>query len=279
MAIANWCRGQTYTLKEIVMKKSYKRMLMAGLVSLSMNAMTAQAEDNSGVSLSGDIGVVSQYVFRGVTQTSGKPAVQGDLNLGYGGFTAFTWFSNAYPAVVPQYAGRDTVEFDFGLDYSGSAGDIGYSVGGVWYTYMYDSGSNYAEVYAGLSYDAVVSPSVTVYYTAAKSNNDAFLAGDVWVDLGLSTSYGGMDFSGTVSYANWKNDAAIRPMAGNVDMFKDGFSLATLAMSKDITVGDATLTSSLTGTMPIGKKQPDGERYIYGLVAKPEVIAGLSLAY
>jgi len=261
------------------MKKSYKRMLMAGLISLSMNTMTAQAEDNSGVSLSGDIGVVSQYVFRGVTQTSGKPALQGDLNLGYEGFTVSTWFSNAYPSPAPQYAGRDTVEFDFGLDYSGSYDDIGYSVGAVWYTYLYDSSSNYAEVYGSLSYDAVVSPSLTVYYTAGESANKAFLAGDLWVDLGLSTSYAGLDFSGTVSYANWKNSTAFRPMAGSVNMFKDGFSLAALGVSKDITVGDATMTASLTGTLPIGKKQTDGNRYIYGLVAEPEVVAGLNFSY
>ena len=260
-------------------KKFNKGILMAGIISLSMNAVPAQAEEDSGVSLTGDIGAFSQYVFRGVTQTNGKPAVQGDLNLGYDGFTAFAWFSNAYPSPAPQFAPRDTVEFDFGLDYSGAVGDVGYSLGGVWYTYLYDAASNYAEVYGALSYDAVVSPSAKVYYTVGESKNKAFLKGDVWVDLGLSTSYAGLDFSGTVSYANWKNSAVNRPLAGNVNMFKDGFNLVTLGVSKDIEVGSATLTASLTGTLPIGSKQPDGERYIYGLAVKPEVVAGLNLGY
>lgn len=259
------------------MKKMNKGTLLAGLISLTMGAISAQAEEPA-LSVTGDIGAVSQYVFRGVTQTAGKPAVQGDLNLGYEGFTAFTWFSNAYPSPAPQYAGRDTVEFDFGLDYSGSVGDVGYSVGGVWYTYMYDSSSNYAEVYAGVSYDAVVSPSLTVYYTAGESSNKAFLAGDIWVDAALSTSYAGFDFSGSLSYANWKKDAVNRPL-GAVDAFKSGVSLGTLGMSKDVTVGDATMTASLTGTTPLSKKQPDGNRYIYGLVAKPEVVAGVSFSY
>ncbi|KON48734.1 TorF family putative porin [Mariprofundus ferrooxydans] len=259
------------------LKRYYITMMMAGM--MGMTATAAQAEESSGPSFSGDIGVMSQYVFRGVTQTTGKPAVQGDLNLGYGGFTVSTWFSNAYPSPAPQFAGRDTVEFDFGLDYSGSVGGVGYSLGAVQYTYLYDSASNYAEGYASLSYDAIVSPSAKVYYTIGQSQNKAFLSGDTWVDLGLSTSYAGLDFSGSVSYARWKKDSINRPLAGTVNMYKDGFNLVTLGMSKDVTVGDATLTASLTGTMPVGKKQTDGERYIYGVAVKPEVVAGLSLSY
>lgn len=261
------------------MKKMKKGMLVAGLMTLTMGSTSAQAEDIAGVSVSGDIGVMSQYVFRGVTQTSGKPAVQGDLNLGYSDFTAFMWFSNAYPSPAPQFAGRDTEEFDFGLDYSSSYDAIGYSLGAVQYTYLYDSASNYAEIYGALSYDAVVSPSATVYYTVGESKNKAFLTGDTWVDLGLSTSYAGLDFSGSVSYAQWKKSAANRPQAGTVNTYKSGFSLATLGMSKDVKAGDATLTASLTGTMPIGQRQSDGNRYIYGVVAKPEVVAGLNLSY
>ena len=260
------------------MKRVNKGIFLAGLFSLTMGSVSAQAEDASDVSITGDIGVMSQYVFRGTTQTSGKPAVQGDLNLGYKGFTAFTWFSNAYPSPAPQFAGRDVQEFDFGLDYSGSYDKIGYSVGGVWYTYLYDSASNYAETYAGLSYDAIISPSVKVYYTSASSNNKAFLAGDTWVDLGLSTSFKGFDFSAMASYARWKKDATNRPL-GAINTYKSGFSLATLGMSKGVEVGSMSMTASLTGTMPIGKKQSDGNRYIYGVVAKPEVVAGLSFSY
>jgi len=264
------------------MKKMYKSMMMAGAMALSMGATSAHAEDDSGVSIAGDIGVVSQYVFRGVTQTSGKPAVQGDLSAGIGNVTASLWFSNAYPSPVAAYAGRDVVETDWGLDYSDSIGDTGlsYSVGGVWYAFMYDSGSNYGEAYAALSYDAVVSPSVKAYYTVKDSFNKAFLKGDLWVDMSLSGSAGGFDLSGTLSYANWKKDAVNRPLAApGVDMFKSGLELATVAVSKDVEVAGVTMTPSLTYNYPLAKKQADGNRYIYGLPVKSEFVAGVNFSY
>jgi uncharacterized protein (TIGR02001 family) len=46
-------------------------------------------------SLSGNVGVFSQYVFRGLTQTNAKPALQGGFDAAHqGGFYAGTWLSN-----------------------------------------------------------------------------------------------------------------------------------------------------------------------------------------
>src|ERR1700694_2456994 len=43
----------------------------------------------------GNVGLFSQYVFRGLTQTNEKPAVQGGFDLGHkSGFYAGTWASN-----------------------------------------------------------------------------------------------------------------------------------------------------------------------------------------
>lgn len=45
--------------------------------------------------ITGFAGVVSQYVFRGLSQTNGKPAVQGGLDYAHSsGFYAGTWFSS-----------------------------------------------------------------------------------------------------------------------------------------------------------------------------------------
>lgn len=264
------------------MKKTYLAIMVGGLLGTGLVANTATAEEAAselplGITMAGDIGVASQYVWRGVTQTSGKTAVQGDLGLSLGDFSIGGWFSNAYPATAPQFAGRDVVEFDWTASYGGDIGDSGfaYSVGDILYTYLYDSASNFNEVNAGLSYGPV---SLTGYYVTTSSQNKAYLAGDVWVDLGLSTSLYGFDLSGAVSYAKWKKDAVNRPI-GAVNTFKSGVNLVTLGISKDISVGDASLTSSLTATIPVGTKQSDGNRYIYGVNAKNEFVAALNLAY
>jgi len=232
----------------------------------------AQASD---LEVSGDMGVVSQYVWRGVTQTNGKTAVQGDLGASISGLSASVWFSNAYPSPAPQFNNRDVVEFDWTLDYSNSFGDsgVGYSVGAIGYTYLYDSASNFPEIYAGLSYGPV---SVTAYYNVKDSFNNAYLRGDTWVDIGLSTSIQSFDISGTISYANWKKDAVNR---ATTSLFKNGFNLLTLGVSKDIEVAGITVTPSLTATLPVIGKDAAGNRSIYGATTKSEVVAGLNFAY
>jgi len=254
-----------------------KRMSVLSIMVAALLGLTtipaAQAED---VSIGGDIGVFNQYVWRGLTQTSGKAAVQGDISASYGGLSASGWFSNAYASPAPQFAGRDVMEFDWTLDYSGAFGDLGYSVGGIYYTYLYDSASNFPEAYIGLSYDALISPSATVYVNFTDSQNFAYLAGDVWVDAALGASLAGLDLSAGVSFAVWATDAVNR---ATTDNFKDGIQVVTLGLSKDVPMGDVTLTASLTGTLPVVSDSVDGQKRIYGTVAENEVVFGLSLAY
>jgi len=232
----------------------------------------AQASD---LEVSGDMGMVSQYVWRGVTQTTGKTAVQGDLGVSAAGLSASVWFSNAYQSTAPQFGGRDVVEFDWTLDYSNSFGDSGvdYSLGAIGYTYLYDSASNFPEIYAGLSYGPL---SLTAYYNIKDSSNNAYLRGDTWVDIGLSTAIQDFDISGTISYAKWKRDTVNRP---TVSQFKNGFNLLTVGISKDVEVAGISVTPSLTATLPVIGKDAAGNRSIYGVTTKSEFVAGLNFAY
>lgn len=251
------------------------RLFAMGLVALmaagTASVPAAQAAD---LSYGADIGMFSKYIWRGVQQSTGT-AVQGDLSAAVDGLTGSVWLSNSYASPAPQYGGNSVVEADWTLDYSGSYAGVGYSIGGIDYTYLYDSASNFPEVYLGLSYDAPISPSVKVSYTAAKSNNKFYLLGDTWVDVGVSGALSGVSLSGTVSFASWKKDATYRP---STDIYKTGAQLVTLAMSKDFTIGGITATPSLTGTIPVVKKSLDGNRYIYGTVVHPEVVLGVNFS-
>ena len=255
----------------IMEKVSVPGLMLAALIGIS--SVPAHAEE---VTIGGDIGVYNQYVWRGLTQTSGKAAVQGDIVASYGGLSASAWFSNAYASPAPQFAGRDVVEFDWGLDYSGAIDAFGYSIGGLYYTYLYDSASNFPEAYIGLSYDALISPSATVYVNLSDSTNFTYLAGDVWVDAVLGASVAGLDLSAGASFAVWAIDAVNR---ATTDNFKDGIQVVTLGLSKDVPMGDVTLTASLTGSIPVVSDSVDGQKRIYGTVAENEVVFGLNLAY
>ncbi|WP_240923887.1 hypothetical protein [Mariprofundus ferrooxydans] len=257
------------------LKRYYITMMMAGMVGFAGTA--AQAEEG-GVSVGGDIGVASQYVWRGAVQ-KGTTSVQGDVSVAYDGLSVSGWFSNSYASPVARTAGKEVTEFDFTGDYSGSVGDFGYSVGGIYYTYMYDSGSNFGEAYAGISYDAVVSPSLTAYYTVKGTTSGFYKTGDVWVDLGLSTSAAGFDFSATASYVKWKKDAVNRAVVGTLNTYKNGISLVQLGVSKDVEVAGLTVTPSLTAIVPVIGKSSDGNRYIYGTQVFNEFVAAVNIAY
>lgn len=69
------------------------------LVLATLFAMPAYAGD---ISISGDIGVFSQYVARGLSYTAGKPVVQGEIVASNGTLSASIWFSNAYMPHQPR---------------------------------------------------------------------------------------------------------------------------------------------------------------------------------
>jgi uncharacterized protein (TIGR02001 family) len=53
------------------------------------------AEPKSAHAFSANVGIASQYVYRGLTQTDGRPAMQGGLDYSHaGGFYVGTWLSN-----------------------------------------------------------------------------------------------------------------------------------------------------------------------------------------
>ena len=74
-----------------------KSKLTAAVLAVAFTA-TGQAADEGADSphaFSGNIGLFSQYVFRGLTQTDGNFAVQGGIDYSHaGGFYAGTWASN-----------------------------------------------------------------------------------------------------------------------------------------------------------------------------------------
>ena len=106
------------------------RACLAALASTaalaSAGAASAQSSD---VDVAFNIGVVSDYVFRGVSQTDQDPALQGGIDATFGdsGFYAGAWASNVdfgddTDAEVDLYGGYRTEAGGFALDF----GLIGY---------------------------------------------------------------------------------------------------------------------------------------------------------
>ena len=97
----------------------------------------------------GNVGLFSQYIFRGLTQTNRDPALQGGFDYGHSsGFYAGTWGSNiswlrenvtAAPGgvVTPfgTYGEGGSLELDFYGGYKTTFGDFGLDVGTLYYWY------------------------------------------------------------------------------------------------------------------------------------------------
>jgi uncharacterized protein (TIGR02001 family) len=94
--------------------------------------------------------IVSDYDFRGITQTALDPAFQvGATVTGESGLYGFAWASNLDD---DSYPGADA-EVDLGFGFAGGDAEmaIGYDVGLVYYGYPGESDFDYFEVYAGIT--------------------------------------------------------------------------------------------------------------------------------
>mgnify|MGYP003345513028 CR=1 FL=1 len=130
-----------------------KKSLSAGLASIALAATAhaqtpaAPAAPASPHTFSANLGVFSQYIFRGLTQTDRKPALQGGLDYSHSsGFYIGTWMTNiswlrenfSTPALTTgQYQSGGHMEIDVYGGYKSTFGksDFTYDVGLLQYIY------------------------------------------------------------------------------------------------------------------------------------------------
>lgn len=130
----------------------------------SMMCAATLASPAAMAGVSGNVGAVSEYLFRGVEQ-SGGAAVQGGIDWSGGpGIYLGTWASN-----TGGPAASGGTELDFYGGWAGSAGPVSLDVGAIYYAFTEDEEDtgfkfDYPEVYAkvGISYFQV-----QLYYTTS----------------------------------------------------------------------------------------------------------------
>src|SRR5262245_47350116 len=118
----------------------FKKTLAAATVAASLASGVATAADTSPHTLTGNVGLFSQYIFRGLTQTDTEPALQGGFDYAHAsGFYAGTWGSNIswIRDFGGAYTGGASLELDIYGGYKGTIGktDFGYDVGLLYYWY------------------------------------------------------------------------------------------------------------------------------------------------
>lgn len=140
-----------------------KKTIITGLTAAALGSGLAQAQQPpaSPHTYTGNIGLFSQYIFRGLTLTNEEPALQGGFDYAHAsGFYVGTWGSNiSRLRDFGAYSSGGSLEWDIYGGYKGTIGktDFGYDVGLLYYWYPGDvtPGSAKAdtlEVYGALSW-------------------------------------------------------------------------------------------------------------------------------
>ncbi len=143
--------------------KLFTASALAGAAALALltSAGAASAQD---ATISYNIGVTSDYVFRGFSQTDENPAVQGGIDATFGpGFYAGVWASNV------DFLDDTDAEIDIYGGYRTEAAGFAVDLGVVGYTYAGAPGGadyNYVEFKAAASRAiGPVTAGAAVYYS------------------------------------------------------------------------------------------------------------------
>jgi len=204
------------------MKKLAYALVLTGLVAAPTLAM---AEEESPHSLSANVTLTSDYIFRGISQTGGDPAIQGGLDYSHkSGLYVGTWGSNV--GWIEDFQGYESgnMEIDLYGGYRGGIGETGltFDVGAIQYMYPGEKAgavdADTSELYAALGwkwftvkYSYYVSDEVFGF----DSDGGDYLAisgslpvGETGLTLGASWGTFGFNDLPAVDYEDWSVSAA-----------------------------------------------------------------------
>ncbi|MFM2067167.1 MAG: hypothetical protein RLZZ584_2076 [Pseudomonadota bacterium] len=217
-----------------------KKILALSAVALAAGAFApsiAMADD--GVSY--NAGVVTDYRYRGISQTRLKPAVQGGIDYAKGAFYVGTWASTI--KWIEDWKGDASVEWDIYGGYKGEISkDLAYDVGFLQYIYpgaktgAWTAGGfkdpNTTELYAAFTFGPATvkySHAFTTLFGTANSKNSGYLEAAATFDVA---------------------GVSVTPHLGYQSVAKNGdFSYLdySLTVGKEVVKG-LTLTGAVVGT-------------------------------
>lgn len=241
------------------MKKLVHSLVLSGLVAMPVVAMAAEESP-----FSGNITLTSDYLFRGVSQTTNKPAIQGGFDYAHAsGFYVGTWASNVDWVEDGGFKDNNSMEIDLYGGYSASAGESGYDVGLIHYYYPGSKNSgvptpNTTEMYVSGSWKFLTlkySHTLSKYFVGWKGNNGEKARGSGYLELGAEYDLGdGWGVSAHVGRQRVKNYSDASYTDWNVGVSKDvGYGTIAL-MYSDTNAKNSEYTWGANGN----KKVADG---------------------
>lgn len=214
------------------MKKVVALAALAALAGTALAPLPALADDG----LAFNVGVVTDYRYRGISQTRVKPALQGGVDYTLGGFYVGAWASTI--KWIKDAGGDAGVEIDVYGGYKGEiVKDLGYDVGVLTYQYPGNdlpTKAETTELYGALTYGPATlkySHAVTNTFANADSKNSFY------VDLSATFDVAGFSVVPHVGYQKIKG-----PLSSDAT-----YTDYSLTVSKEVVKG-LTLSGAVVGT-------------------------------
>jgi len=233
------------------MNKKMIALAVAGAVALPGVVMAEEAAPPPPLTF--NVGVVSDYLFRGISQTHGNPALQGGVDYAFSnGLYVGAWASNIN--WVKDFLGSGSTEIDVYGGYKGAiTEDLGYDVGYITYNYPGKGSAsallanpNTQEVYVGLSYkwlSAKYSHATSSHFVGwyGGSALDQNTRGSNYLELNANYDMGdGWTLIGHVGHQKVKNSVSIPAI------YDASYSDWKIGVSKDVGFGVIGLAYSDT---------------------------------
>ena len=213
---------------------------IASITTLTLVAAAAMADaapaaaPASAWTQSGNLAITSNYIWRGVSQTTNGIALQGGYDVAHtSGLSAGIWASN----VNQQAPQANNLELDLYANYGFKVSGVDLSVGYIAYSYQGQSDLNFEEVNVAATYAGVTakvskgtSGTKEYYYELGYTYSIPAVKGlDLGLHYGWATTPGDTneDYSVALSYpvAGFAATVAYSNVPGNTDAEHDLYSL------------------------------------------------------
>ncbi|MCU4675841.1 TorF family putative porin [Catenovulum sp. 2E275] len=201
------------------MKKTLLVASILGAVS-AMSSTSAMAVEG----LSANVGVTSNYFWRGMTQAADEAAVSGGIDYAAAsGFYAGTWVSNV------NFGSGDT-ETDLYLGFSGETESLSYDVGYVYFNYANaGQAADFGEVYGSVTFGALTLGLAVLANTEA-SEYDFGDSTYVSADYAFEVSEG---LEAAFHIGSYDGDFAVEGVDIGASLSKDGFTFGLIETDRD----------------------------------------------
>lgn len=251
-----------------------KSKLLLALLATSSAAFAQTAPAAPETTLGYNVGVVSEYRYRGLAQTKGDPALQGGIDYAHAsGFylgawgSSIKWIKDSGTAAI---ATKGPVELDLYGGYKFEAAGAGFDVGYLRYQYLSNTlkdNAAFVDPNTDEAYGAVTVGPATLKYSYAFSNlfGNPDSKGSTYWDLSATFDLG--------------NGFSVVPHAGRQTVKNNLNSYTDVALTLNKDFGEGWV-ASLSAISTNGKgKVPFASSLTNYDTAKSAVVAGLKYSF